>query len=158
MQMIPLNQGAYAIVDDEDFEFLSQWNWFLSSQGYAFRNERHGQGRRTTIFMHRVVAKTPRRCFTDHINFNPLDNRRSNLRICTKRQNNFSRRVLAPKADTPYRGVYFRYGTRYHARLKCGGKAILLGTFDNAEDAARCYNEGARKYFGQFAVLNQLPA
>lgn len=158
MKTIPLNKGKHTLVDDDTYEWISQWKWFCSSAGYAFRNERYGEGRRRTIFMHREIMKTPKGMCTDHINHDVLDNQKDNLRICTKRQNNFHRLRKSPKVDTPYRGVYFRYGSRYHARIKVKGKALFLGSFDRSEDAARCYNLAAKQHFGEFAVLNDIAA
>lgn len=158
MRKIPLSRGyGYAIVDDEDFDSLSLFNWHLSTDGYAERTERHGRGVRESIFMHRVVAGTPRGMCTDHINGNTLDNRKENLRICTKAQNNFGRRSHKNKVGgVTYRGVHLRYGTRYVAAIKFGGKYHHISSHDTAEDAAIVYNVAAQLFFGEFAALNDV--
>jgi hypothetical protein len=85
-KMIPLTQGKFALVDDEDFEWLNQYKWRLRN-GYAGRDSSILLGPRRNILMHREVAGTPEGLFTDHANGNKLDNRRCNLRICNKSQN-----------------------------------------------------------------------
>src|SRR3990167_1658988 len=85
MKIIKLNKGKFAFVDDENLEWLNQWKWFYSKNGYAVRNVYvKGSGRKNqktaTILMHRVINNTPDGFITDHINRNRLDNRRENLR------------------------------------------------------------------------------
>jgi hypothetical protein len=75
MKKIPLTQGKFAIVDDEDFEYLNRWKWYFAPVGYATRGDGHGRGNRTVVYMHRVVNKTTGGLVTDHINRNKLDNR-----------------------------------------------------------------------------------
>ena len=96
---IPLTQGKYALVDKEDYDWLIQWNWYYA-RGRAVRTQYLGGGRKhlknKQVFMHREIMKTPPGMHTDHINRNPLDNRRSNLRICTpaeNRRNNASKGI-----------------------------------------------------------------
>lgn len=72
----------YVIVDDEDYEYLSAFKWQFTSNGYAKR--KYGK---TSLLMHRVIAKTPDGLVTDHLNHNKLDNRKSNLRVCTQMEN-----------------------------------------------------------------------
>lgn len=82
MKKILLNNNNYAIVDDEDFEFLNKFNWHKSETGYAVRCEK-----RKTIRMHRLIVNCPDDMLVDHINGNRLDNRKQNLRICTFNEN-----------------------------------------------------------------------
>lgn len=91
-KQILLTQDKFAIVDDEDFEYLNQWKWKLSTNGYAIRcpsngKTEDGRYKYTTIRMHRVIMKPSFGFETDHINFDRLDNRRSNLRNVTKDEN-----------------------------------------------------------------------
>ena len=75
------------VFGDENYEYLSQWKWKIDSKGYAVRKTSRKFPPRKNIYMHREIVKTPEGLFTDHKNFNRLDNRKQNLRICTKRQN-----------------------------------------------------------------------
>lgn len=84
---IPLSQGKVAIVDDEDYDELSRWKWCISSKGYAVRNG-SGQRKGQTIHMHReIIGVPPDGMETDHKNQNKIDNRKVNLRHCTRTVN-----------------------------------------------------------------------
>lgn len=93
----------------------------------------------------------------DHANGDPLDNRRSNLRICTAYENNKNRKRNS-KSSTKYKGVNIHKYGRYKATIKCDKVEYFLGTFDAQEDAAYAYNEAAKRLHGEFALLNDLPA
>jgi len=84
MQKIELTKGQFTLVDDEDFNYLNQWKWHISTKGYALRCIWIGSGHKNrkgiNIYMHGEVNKTPKGYQTDHINRNKLDNRKSNLR------------------------------------------------------------------------------
>lgn len=155
MKMIPLskqkrrnsrNQGKFAIVDDEDDDWLSQWNWCAVSThrrngGYAMRVEK---GR--TILMHRLVANAPDGLEVDHINGIGLDNRRSNLRLVTRKQGLANRRIFKSN-KSGFKGVHFdrQMGKR---------KLAFSAHFDTAEEAARAYDKIARLIFGEYAKTN----
>ena len=85
--------GKFALVDDDDFNSLKQFKWFLSCKGYPARTVHSKRPNRkdTTIFMHRVINKTETGLFTDHINRNKLDNRKENLRTVTNTQNQLNK-------------------------------------------------------------------
>lgn len=155
---IPLSKGRVAIVDTADFEWLSQWRWHARSHRdgtpYAARNGRVVDGcRGQIIFMHNQIMQPPAGMAVDHINRDKLDNRRSNLRICTRAQNqaNCERRVKA----APYRGIRsVNKGTRWAAQIGANGAHHYLGCYPTMEDAARAYDEAALRLHGEFATLN----
>lgn len=152
-KMIPLTRGKFALVDDEDFDWLSQWKWHIHT-GYAARVLPKFLGKRKVIWMHREIAKTPDGMDTDHINLNKLDNRRENLRACSHSEN---KRNQGPQSNNASgrRGVHFnKWDRKWQARIKANGKNIHLGSFDSADEAALAYDAAARKYFGEFANLN----
>ena len=92
-----------------------------------------------------------KRC-VDHINGNVLDNRRSNLRICTRQQNAYNKRNKAlPKSG--FRGVR-KAGTRWQALIFEQGKTKVIGSFADVLDAARAYDAAAVRCFGSFACTN----
>lgn len=120
---ILLSQGKVAIVDDEDYEKLIKLKWHYDSNGYA----RHsswipGLNTSTSIMMHHfVLGISPgRKRVVDHINGDPLDNRRVNLRIVTQQQNIFNKSP-SRKGTSKFKGVYW-----YKARSKWCSK-IMLG-------------------------------
>ena len=158
---IELTQGRVALVDDEDYEWLSKYRWFYNSsyrQGYANRNLRKADGKRTTAGMHRDILK---HCGfdmsgleTDHKNHDKLDNRRKNLRPATFRQNQRNRKRYASNTSG-YTGVALASGNRgWHAYIKYRGKQKFLGYFSNPEDAARAYDHAALELHSEFATLN----
>lgn len=147
MKEIPLTQGKVALVDDADYEMINQWKWYYS-HGYAVRNLWLNGGKRQRIHMHRLLADAPADKLVDHINRNPLDNRRGNLRLCTNGQNLMNGKVPSTN-KSGYRGVNMNQG-KWVARIKINGKAIHLGVFTDKRDAARAYQAKARELFGEF--------
>lgn len=144
---IPLNNGLVAIVDDEDFEWLSQWRWSAKDGRYACR--RPGTIRKH-IRMHREIMRPAPYEEVDHINGNGLDNRRCNLRICVRAEN---ARNIRARGAVPYKGVCAR-GRDFQARLRVAGHRFESEMFATPEEAARAYDELARMFHGPFARLN----
>lgn len=156
MKKIELSRGEFAIVDDGDYSYLSQFNWYITTKGYAVRKQNDGNGRRYEVFMHRELLDCPKGKFVDHINRNKIDNRRGNLRIATNRQNGINR-GLFPNNTSGYKGVSFcRNSKKWVANLNSGGTMIHLGYYDNKEDAAKAYNLKAEELYGEFAFLNDV--
>jgi hypothetical protein len=150
---IQLTQGQVAIVDDADYEWLSQWKWHVNSNGYANRTE-HQSSKATTISMHRLITDAPKGMDVDHIDGNPLNNQRSNLRIATRTENQRNQRAVRG-GSSQYKGVHIHRQTgKWEARIKVNRQGIYLGLHSSEIDAARAYDEAARKYFGEFAKTN----
>lgn len=152
MKLIPLTQGKFAKVDDEDFEWLSQWKWKYD-HGYAMRQE-GGRFHRRNVYMHRRIMNTPEGMDTDHINCDKLDNRRKNLRVCEHFQNNANGRKRSNNTSG-YIGVSWdkRKGM-WVARIVVKTKQMVLGYFENPKEAALVRDDAALKYFGEYARTN----
>jgi hypothetical protein len=145
---IPLGEGHYALVDAADYEWLSQYNWHFQN-GYATRQER-----RKTIYMHRQILAPPKGMIVDHINHNKKDNRRTNLRVCTRRQNILNQSAKRTSVSR-FKGVEYRKDRgKFYARIRFHGKRLWLGTFTDEIEAARAYDAKAVELFGEFAHLN----
>lgn len=157
MKKIKLTKGQYTIVDDEDFEWLNSYTWYAAfqySNGKYFA-ESHTCGKAkclSTRKMHRIITNAPHGMEVDHINGNSLDNRKSNLRVCSKSENMMNRDAPAHN-KCGYKGVH-RNGKRWRARIIVSGTIIELGYHDSPEEAAHAYNLAAPKYHGKFAKLN----
>lgn len=155
MRAIPLTQGKYALVSDEDYERVSAYKWFASvNRGhtwYAMRTVQSGDVKRN-IYLHRFVANAPDGVLVDHINHNGLDCRRENIRLVTRQQNGWNARRTASFASK-YKGVTpRRYG--FEARLCIDGKQVSLGLYPTDIDAARVYDAAAVLTRGEYAHIN----
>jgi hypothetical protein len=151
MKEIKLTKGKFALVDDEDYEYLSQWKWYCS-HGYAVRDG-WIEGKRKHICMHRLIANTPEDMETDHINRNRLDNRHCNLRNCTSHQNSMNRKIYCNN-KSGYKGVYWSKAMHeWVAQICFNRKNIYLGSFDDIDEAIDIYDMKARELFGEFAEV-----
>lgn len=152
---ILLARGKVTIVDDADYNWLSQWKWHISSNGYARRKALKADGTHTTIRMHAQIIGNMPGLEPDHINGNRLDNRRSNLRHVTHSQNLANQKKT--RGTSLYKGVDFHNLTqKWQARAMKDGKRYYIGLFATEANAALAYNEVAIALFGEFARLNQL--
>lgn len=161
-KLIPLQNGGQAIVDVEDHEALSKERWFRDTGGYASRQgwerDEDGKLRHWTIWLHRVVNKTPEGMFTDHKNGNKLDNRKGNLRTCDKAQNSANRpKSKRSQLSSNLKGVSFHRSTGlWRARLQFAGKTQTT-YHKTAEQAGLDYNRMAQEQFGEFSQSNEVP-
>ena len=165
-KLIPLSQGKFAIVDEADFEFLSQWKWCYwkvknKDIGYAARIDLSGGGRKK-VSMHRLVCLRHGKIESledcrdvDHANGDPLDNRSLNLRPASRRQNAGNRGVNKGN-QSGYKGVDLSDPIRmvWRAQIVNNGKKRCLGYYTTPEGAALAYNEAARSIWGEFAFQN----
>ena len=177
MKKIPLsakgkssNRGKFfALVDDELYDELNKYHWSISSNGYAQRRIKIGD-KVSTILMHRQIMELTfgDSICVDHINGNRLDNRKSNLRICSRTENNHNMRI-SKRNKSGAKGVFhltIEYETKkgisrkdyWRASIMVDRKNIFLGTFsynpNGLERAKKAYNDAAKKYYGEFAYLN----
>jgi hypothetical protein len=150
---IPLQNGTCALVDDDDYDRLHRFPWFLSGTGYAVGLV-PVNGRFEPVYLHRLILNAGPDRQVDHVNGNKLDNRRCNLRLATPQQNSQNKRV-SPLSATHLKGVgWHKRRCKYHARIQLQGMRCHLGFFEDAESAALAYDAAARTLFGEFAVCN----
>lgn len=152
-RLIPLTQGANAIVDYADFDWLQRWNWTLRSSNsgrYAFRKDSANRN----VYMHRLILDCGENEDCDHRNFNSLDNRRANLRKCSHSQNKQHNRGNSG-ASSAYVGVSWIVRLKkWRASVTMSGIYYYCGLFENEDCAARARDLKAQKLFGQFTHLN----
>ncbi len=147
MKKIKLTQNKFVIVDNIDYEQLKQWKWSLHGTNYHYaRGWVNGQ----KVLMHRLILNAPGNMDVDHINGNGLDNRRCNLRVYTRSQNQMNAR--SRKGTSKYKGIHWNSKhKKWIASIRINGKLKVIGEFDSEVKAAKAYNESANKYFGEFA-------
>lgn len=153
MKEIPLTQGKVALVDDEDYEWLIKFKWHYGAK-YA-RISSQDVEMKSMSYMHRIIMKAPAGMLVDHANGDRLDNRKHNLRVCTKSQNEMNS-IFQSNNKTGYKGVFWDQNrAKYRSEIGIDGKRVFLGRFDCKHEAARAYNTAAMKYHGEFARLNE---
>jgi len=155
MKYLPLSQGKYSIVDDEDYDWLNQWKWYAKhnkTRWYAVRTTQRPC--RINIRMHRLIMSAPQGRDVDHINGNGIDNRRKNLRLCT-RSENLANKAKYGKCSSKHKGVWWhKTAKKWAAGIMKNKKAIHLGLFDSEIEAAIAYDNKAKKLYGEYAMLN----
>ena len=162
MRTIPLAgkkaAGRVALVDDEDYDLVMAYVWYCNEgRGYnhgpyAIASVRLPDGRRSMIFMHKLLTGWPR---TDHANHDGLDNQRRNLRPATSSQNQANRHRTRSSGTSQFKGVYWdRRDSWWIARIMINRRHHVLGYFRAEEDAARAYDAAALEAWGEYAYLN----
>lgn len=154
MKLIPLTKGYFTKVDDDDFKKLAILRWYanVNSRKDCVRAARFHN--RKTIYLARVVMNAPDGKNVDHINGDTLDNRKSNLRLCSRHENSFNRK-MNKNNKAGYKGAYWdKRKNKWKCCVRFEGKAINVGYFDNKKDAAIAYDKKAKELFGEFANIN----
>lgn len=151
---IPLSKGKVAIIDAEDAKRVNQHKWCATvtkrGRWYAKRKVVR-DGKATSEMLHRFIMNCPKGFEVDHINNDGLDNRRENLRLCTRSQNNGNRRLTTIK----FKGVSWeRKSKSWRASIGKDYVNYELGRYKTAEEAAEAYDRAARRLYGQFARVN----
>lgn len=155
---VPLAVGIHALVDASDLPLVEQFGWSLdptSRYAVAYLDPLNP---RRCVRMHRLIMQARSDQVVDHINGDGLDNRRTNLRVCTQAENSRNRRKFGGWTSR-YKGVSLARGRRtpWRAQIRQGGRVRCLGYFSTEEDAATAYDAAAKEAFGQFARLNFVP-
>lgn len=151
MKIIYTKKGEEILVDDCDFEELNRFRWSLDKDGYAIRDIKLERGKYKRTTMHRFIMNTPTGHDTDHINHNRIDNRKENLRVCTRSENlqNMSIKKSNTSGTT---GVYWDIkNNKWRAQIQLLGKLKTFGRYKNLDDAIKARKDAEEKYFGEFA-------
>lgn len=146
---VALACSRYTVVELQDLNDVLQFPWCCRN-GYVVRNI--GSNPQKSEFLHRRLMQAPKGQQVDHRNCDTLDNRRSNLRICSPSENrqNVNRRA---NNTSGYKGVV-KLGNRWIAQIRCDGRKHYLGCFESPEGAARAYDAAAKQLHGKFARMN----
>lgn len=152
MKEIKLTKNKFTVVDDEDFDRLIEYRWHLGPGGCAARSWNKGEA----TLMHRIIMDAPKGLMVDHIDGNPLNNTKKNLRICG-REENLRNTKSSKNSVSKYKGVTLfpkRKVKKWAASIRVGGKLNFIGRFETETQAALIYDSEARKHFGEFGRYN----
>lgn len=146
----PSHPNKFCFIDDDDAHLVTPFKWTYSSTGYA---RRICAGK--NVSMHRVIMGSPKDLCVDHINGNTLDNRKSNLRTCTKMEN--CRNQKTKGSSSKYKGVSVQSSRgKWQVKIRSMHKTIFVGRFDDEREAALAYDKAAILYHGQYAKTNAM--
>lgn len=150
MKEIILTQGKVALVDDEDYEKVSQYKWHAQKGHNTFYAVR-SVWKSNKIQMHKFIMNAN---FIDHKDGSGLNNQKENLRVCNNTENSRNCK-LTYNSTTGYKGVHWdKNNKKYQVEIMVNRKHIFLGRFVDIIEAAKAYDKAALKYFGEFARLN----
>lgn len=151
MKIIKLTQGKKALIDDEDYDLVSQYKWWVlkdRNNWYACATLRN-----QTFYMHRLIMDAQKGIQIDHKNHNGLDNQKSNLRFATHSQQRRNMRKRG-ECSSKFKGVcWHKKLNKWQAYIRIP-YCKSLGLFKNEENAAKAYDKAAKEHFGEFACLN----
>lgn len=156
---IPLTRGRVTLVDDEDYEWLSQFKWHFHPGGgsgparFGYASSKMGGNRKT--YMHRLILGAGAGQEVDHIDRNSLNNQRANLRFATRSQQTANSE--RPMPTSGYRGVCVLPNAgppTFRARIYIDGACRVGPARTTAADAARDYDDFAIRHFGPLAIVN----
>jgi len=150
MAYIRCGLNKFTLVDDEDYDYLNKYKWFSNKQGYVYCKKVGN----IIVQMHRMIMQPCKDQEIDHKNGNPLDNRKCNLRYCTRAQNCRNTK-LRETSKIKYKGVS-KIDNGFMARIRLNYIEHYLGYFKTKEGAAKAYDRVATKYHGEFAKTNKM--
>lgn len=152
---IPLTQGKFALVDDEDYDWLNQWKWqavkgTVKQRKVFYATRQAWSPSKKTVIMHRLIMNAPPGRMVDHINGDGLDNQKINLRLVTRRQNMQNRHH---KKTSKYPGVCWKKHCKlWVAKIQICKKSFHLGYFKSEKDAFEAYKEAVQDLAGEKLV------
>lgn len=166
MKTIPLTNGYFTKVDNDDYEKFAIYRWYaaLDSRSKTHRAARRmkieGYKRGKIVFLSRLIVNAPDGICVDHINHDTLDNRKINLRFCDKSTNGMNRGANKNN-KSGYKGVSWskednRWTAHINKTIDGKYKQFFIGNFQTKELAAEAYNKKAKELFGEFACLNKI--
>ncbi len=153
MRRIPLHGkhglGKFVLVDDRDYEKLSQYKWRMTTLGYVVRTH-YVRPKINVIWMHREIMETPKGLETDHIDHNRLNNQRSNLRIATHQQNNYNK---GPQTNNTsgHKGISWRKAIK---RWDVQVNGQYIGVYITLDEAVIAQKQAQARLQGEFAHVS----
>lgn len=151
---IPHKLASLPSYVDEDHSFLSDFKWYAKKGKTNKTFYAEAYIGKKGVLMHRLILDAKRGQFIDHMNRNGLDNRKKNLRFCTRSQNGANRGLLENNTSGFKGVVWSKKEDKWVASLWFEGRRRHLGYFSSKETAAKAYDQAARKFFGDFCLEN----
>ena len=148
------------LIDDEDWPHVSRHTWGVHIFGGNLNRpyitaQLWRDKKQSTLLLHRLIMNCPKDKIVDHINHNTLDNRKINLRICTRAENSYNQLKPTTKKTSIYKGVFWnKINKNWRSSIKLDVKKIDLGSFKDEVLAAKAYDIKAKELFGEFCYLN----
>lgn len=148
---IPLTQGQVALIDDCDSYAIEQYSWFAHYDGsrdsFVAATTIHASGKPVTVRMHEFLLPTLDGYTVDHVDRNPLNNQRDNLRISNTAQQSLNK---GPYKGSKFKGVSYKTANRkYVAQMQGLGKKIHIGLYDDEDSAAKAYDKAVVEFWSQ---------
>ena len=140
---------ARALIDLDDIDKVKNCKWYMSN-GYVVHRIKNKQ-----IRLHRIIMNPNDDMVVDHINHNPLDNRKSNLRICTLQQNNMNKTIQSNNTSGTTGVFWDKQTNKWRAGIKINQKKINLGRFNTKEEAIQKRKQAEIEYFGEYRNDNK---
>lgn len=151
------NSNELCMVDDLDYENLLKYKWYIMKNNYVRASFRSLKRKDNRIGIHRYLMNCPDHLVVDHIDGNPLNNQRSNLRLATNSQNicnsKKQKNTLSKYIGVSYSKTENRT-KKWRAACEKSNKMIYIGRYQTEIEAALAYNEKVKEIFGEFAKLN----
>lgn len=145
-------QGNEFYFDKTHLEKIEGHCWFTDDKGYVRAKINYKK-----VLLHRFLMLPPDTMVIDHINHNPMDNRKINLRICTRQQNQCNQKKQNKNTSSIFKGVFFdKDRDKWQSTIKVNSRSIFLGRFDTEEEASTEYDKAAHIHFGEYAHPNSL--
>jgi hypothetical protein len=147
MKKIKLTKNKYALVDNDDFDWINKLKWIAEKIGNNWYASRSGQnGNKKMIRMHRLIMNFPKQLI-DHIDGNGLNNQRKNLRLANKSINAINSKIRNTN-KSGYKGIFWNKKSKlWQVSITKNYKKINLGTYKNKKEAIIIRKLGEKKYY-----------
>lgn len=148
------SKGEEFYFDLEDYQKIKKWSWCISSNGYVITTDSEHK----RVYMHRTIMNCNKDKIVDHINHNTIDNRKSNLRICTYSNNNMNKGLRQENTSGVSGVSWDKVSKKWRPQIMVDEKSIYLGTYSDFDEAVKVRKEAEEKYFGEYRFLGECNA